>query len=123
MKYRVWTKKHGWISNTAICTPDGTVLSLACEVDEKTQMVTWRVHNLAELNPVIQQFTGVLDEGGKEIYDGDLIKGNGYGPYRVFEDKGAWCSCCYSDSEPIGTYNRIEVVGNIFDNPNYEGQQ
>ncbi len=74
---------------------------------------------------VYQQSTGRTDDDGKEIFDGDLIKGDGYGPYRVFwdDDFCGWCSCCYSDSELISRYKSIEVVGNIFENPKYEGVQ
>lgn len=72
----------------------------------------------------VAQFTGFRDSKrtnkypeGQEIYDDDLIKGDGYGPYPVFWDDGhcGWCSCCYSDAEPISTYKNIEVVGNVHD--------
>ena len=74
---------------------------------------------------VVQMFTGFKDDSGKEIYDGDLIKGDGYGPYRVFWDEkfGGWCSCCYSDAELISRYKSIKVVGHIFDGTEYEGVQ
>lgn len=72
---------------------------------------------------VFQQFTGLIDIKKVKVYDGDLIKGDGYGPYRVFWQNGSWCSCCYSDAEPIGGYRTIEVVGHIFDGTEYEGVQ
>ncbi len=74
---------------------------------------------------IYQQSTGRTDDNGKDIFDGDLIKGDNYGPYRVFWDDElcGWCSCCYSDSELISRYKSIEVVGNIFENPKYEGVQ
>lgn len=74
--------------------------------------------------PIIQQFTTIKDDNNVDIYDGDLIKGDTYGPYRVFWDKkfGGWCSCCYSDSELIARYKSIVVTGHIKDGTEYEGQ-
>lgn len=74
---------------------------------------------------LIQFFTGFIDTKGKKVFDGDLIEGDGHGPYRVFWDKniGGWCSCCYRDAELIGGYKTIEVISNIFETPIYEGVQ
>lgn len=97
----------------------------------------FRCHNvMGELeNSVVQQFTGLLDREGKEIYEGDIVK-NGYCQGRaeiVFVD-GGFFSKELSDSwdeflkGDVNTYEEcrsflstsrgeeMEVIGNIFEN-------
>lgn len=77
---------------------------------------------------VFMRSTGLKDVNDLELYDADLvIVDDKYGPYMVWYDETleAWCSCAYSDAEPISTYKTIFCVGNVLQNPDviYEGQQ
>lgn len=73
---------------------------------------------------VWMQFIGLHDENGKEIYEGDVVKLNSRmtdenGHYVVksiqefFTDLGL---CVYEHGENWDSQN-IEIVGNIFENP------
>ena len=94
IKFRVWdTEMHMWIYNIGM----GRNNTL-CKGTEK------RFH--------VMQFAGLKDKNGKEIYEGDIIRGETRNFEVIFYD-GMFTT-------DVGRYllNReYEKIGNIYENP------
>ena len=100
----------------------------------------FRIHNIetgmeSDVIPeTVGQFTGLIDKNGKEIFEGDLIKLTGGLRLEFYPDNGQIIFNEHSGSFVMKALNEhgvymnfslgysdgteIEVVGNIYENPN-----
>lgn len=89
------------------------------------------IHSIPDAEYEIEQFTGLHDKNGKEIYEGDIIDISGYPEdspspvYIVFEDgafKIKYQNWDSSLSKPLINISLIKllgyiIIGNIHENP------
>jgi hypothetical protein len=111
IKFRAWDKKKNKILSSI------TVLEAMANIK-----YYWGDENGVDLHTlVIQQFTGLTDRRGKEIYEGDILhfkydnrnEGN-----EVVKDMIQWLkNVGWGEGEKQYDHKSSEVIGNIYENP------
>lgn len=123
IKFRVWDTTRGYFIKTTDGIDDDLCLGIDGDLYKVYSCYAGGGINIINSdNYVIQQYTGLKDKKGKEIFEGDIIRGQdddgninkNYKNTWVEFQKGCfanhyWGHCLY-DSE-------LEVIGNIYQNP------
>ena len=121
IKFRAWhgvDKKwlHGYRPGGEGCHLDGEVILTGNWLSE--------CHGLMDINNVVfEQFTGLRDKNGKEIYEGDIVQTyliamKHKGPVLRIEYKEHRFAMVEDENDDGGCwYNIVEVIGNIHENP------
>ena len=126
IKFRVWNEINKyWDKETSGC--------IEIIDNEINRTAIWKIGE--EKNRIFQQFTGLLDINGKEIYEGDILKSRVNGKpcnyiVKWSDNRSEYCGFALNPvmiNPPKITYHihdfRIwmaegfEVIGNIFENP------
>ena len=80
------------------------------------------VTDLNKIDFELMQFTGLLDKNGKEIYEGDIVDGVIYkdGSIHIgliIFDYNAWRIVTKGKSLELDLTEKLQIIGNKFENP------
>lgn len=114
LKFRIWDNSHN-----EFIRPDYGLIGFCYPLDGRIAVLTPNSDMIEDC--VIEQYTGLKDKNGKEIYEGDIVEYDWYiigdkPAYRVkeqvlFDDMGARVG-----GDRIRNCSGVEVIGNIHEN-------
>ena len=92
-----------------------------CRIHEYRENGFYKWH--ADVDPAtIGQFTGLFDEDGRKIYEGDIVRSDLITPHEVFYDENTAKFMLRNEIQSqwvvaIGELAGLEVIGNVYDSP------
>lgn len=127
IKFRTWKMHNGKMSR-CIYTPVSIMHYAQTHLDEPVVKHSGE-NNIRNFMPdadIIEQYTGLKDRNGKEIYEGDIMSDGSIVRYSNDEDEVGSCGCCVPEFWGAGfivsNNNRpssLAVIGNIHENPEF----
>jgi len=112
LKFRAWS-----VTDNRYSKPFGLDFSVLNYTDDDGLDV---IKSKSLSNEVVQQFTGIKDRKGNDIYEGDIVKGidasnenftcivnNVYGSFRIGE---------HNEALLYNLSHKLDVVGNVYEN-------
>ena len=120
IKFRLWHKTSKCFESCFMVNPQGLLL------DPRASHPALSLYN--DDHYVLMQFTGLKDKNGKDIYEGDILSfqfDNPSANYKLaVEWKTGMTECCQScfDGYETKDFDKVKVIGNIYENPELKGE-
>lgn len=129
IKFEAWDG-HGSMFVQVIdrVTDHGIVFVLREDIDKDPHEQTWYPFSyvMADNSWVKRQFTGLRDKNGREIYQGDILRGEYEASHSgVYQNTVEWVQedAAFSlANSPLWAWDWLEVIGNVFENPELMNQ-